>query len=319
MTCDKVTIYFWGVGATRPFAERELPCIIINSCSSMVLLDAGEGCQKAFEYFGLGLNKKLVVLISHLHGDHYLGLPPLLHTLSLFGRSEKLMVIGPPHLHEMLRPHVMRYSFPLTFTELWGSQGSIDLRHQVGFILSYVAAPHIPFSYSFIIKYPDVQHLDSTKLDKAGVPREVRRVLLERGRVVVDGKELRLENFLRGVDPGPVIAYSGDTLPSATFIAKSKGADVIIHEATFSETEEKADAIAHSSPRDAAEVALKAKAKLLVITHFSARYRDPEVLVGEAQRIFPRTIYAFKGLVLQLSSKIPRSITLNRFERFQQG
>uniref|UniRef100_A0A7C1T6R4 Ribonuclease Z n=1 Tax=Thermofilum pendens TaxID=2269 RepID=A0A7C1T6R4_THEPE len=314
MTCNRVSIHFWGVSATRPFAGREPPCIIITSYNSIVMLDAGEGCQKAFEYFGLGLNRKIVVLISHLHGDHYLGLPALLHTLSLSGRSEELIVVGPPHLRRALQVYDAQYGFPLVFAELWGAQGVIDLKRQAGFTVTYTAAPHIPFSYSFVIKYPDVQHLDPTKLDEAGMPREVRRALIEQGRVAAGGREFRLEDFLKGVDPGPIIAYSGDTLPSAAFIAKAKGADVMIHEATFSETEEKAKIVPHSSSVDAAEAALKAKVKLLVLTHFSTRYKDPERLADEARRIFPRTICAFKGLVIQLSTKTPRSIILRRFE-----
>lgn len=315
MTCGKLSIYFWGVSATRPFGEREPPCIIIASCSSMVLLDAGEGCQRAFEHFNLGYNRRMVILISHLHGDHYLGLFPLLHTLSLSGRSEELVIVGPPHLRRALQDFNVQRGFPLVFLEIWGTQGVIDLRLQAGFTISYVAAPHAPFSYSFVIRYPDVPHLDSSKLDEAGVPREVRRALIERGFVAVDGREFRLRDFLKSVDPGPIIAYSGDTLPNAAFIAKSRGADVMIHEATFSEAEEKAKAVPHSSPVDAAEAALRAKAKLLVLTHFSTKYKDPEKLAEEARKVFPRTIYASKGLVIQLTAKIPRSITLRRLER----
>jgi ribonuclease Z len=314
VTCGKISIYFWGVSATRPFAEREPPCAIVASCSSIILLDVGEGCQKALEHFNLGFNKRMVVLISHLHGDHYLGLPPLLHTLSLSGRSEGLMIIGPPHLHRALQAYDLRHDFPLVFAEVWGVQGVLDLRWWAGFTISYVAAPHAPLSHSYVIRYPDIPHLDSSKLDEAGIPREVRRSLVEHGYVVVDGREFRLKDFLRSIDPGPVIAYSGDTLPNAAFIARSKGADVMIHEATFSELEEKAKTAPHSSPVDAAEAALKARAKLLVLTHFSTRYRDLEKLVDEARRIFPRTIYAFKGLVVQLTTKTPRTIFLRKFE-----
>lgn len=306
MSCDKTKIFFWGTGSTRPAKDRDPPCVLIKTCAGVCILDCGEGCQRAFEEIRVGYNERLVVLITHLHGDHVLGLPPLLQTLDLVGRSRPVYIIGPLGLWRVLSGRGSAVSFPIQVTELSADSGILDLAEVLNFSLEYVRALHTPLSYSFVLRFPHRVHLNAGKLEKEGVPPKLRKLLLEKGIVRHEGKVFELHSFVESIDPGLVIAYSGDTLPNALFAAKCKGADVLIHEATLSIRTPGWNEVPHSTATDAAEIAAKARAKLLVLIHLSARYRDSEQLLSEARRVFPRTIVARKGLVLTVWGRTPR-------------
>lgn len=314
MSCDKVTIFFWGTGSTRPSKEREPPCTIVRTCSGVVVFDCGESCQRAFEEFRVGYNERLTLAISHLHGDHVLGLPPLLQTLNLAGRSRPIHVVGPLGLWRILSRQEIVVNFPLHITELATESGVVNFNegNVQRFSLVYIRALHAPLSYSFVLRLPQRLHLSAEKLEKEGVPPKLRSVLVREGAVYHDGKFYELRDFVERIDPGIVIAYSGDTLPNALFAAKCKGADVLIHEATLADRAPGWSEVAHSTVVEAAEIALKARVKLLVLTHFSPRYKDLEELLREAKRIFPRVIVARKGLSLTIWARSPRIFRVAR-------
>ncbi|MEM4789963.1 MAG: MBL fold metallo-hydrolase [Thermofilum sp.] len=319
MSCDKVTIFFWGTGSTRPAKDRDPSCILVRACAEVYILDCGEGCQRAFEEFGVGYNERLTIIVSHLHGDHVLGLLPLLQTLSLAGRSKPVRVVGPLGLWRILSRRDFAVNFPLHVTELATESGELSLTGSTqGTSLVYTRALHVPLSYSFVIRFPQRIHLSAEKLEKEGVSPKLRSILIKEGIVHYGDKIFKLDNFIESIDPALVIAYSGDTLPNALFAAKCRKADVLIHEATLAGEASGLGETLHSTASEAAEIALKARVKLLVITHFSPRYRDLEELAREAKRIFPRVIVARKGLSLTVWFHTPRVIQVSSQLSFHQ-
>lgn len=305
MSCDSVSVFFYGTGASRPVRGRETPCILVKTCTGTCLLDCGEGCQKAFEEFGVGYNERLVILISHLHGDHVLGLQPLVQTLNLSGRSNPVYVIGPFGLRTLLSRETS-LDFPLHVLELVENSGVVDLGYVLRCTLVYVRALHVPLSYSFVIRFPPRIHLNAEKLERDGVPPKLRRLLIEIGSINYDNRVFELRNYIRSVEPGLTIAYSGDTLPNALFASKCLGADILIHEATLADESSRGSDMAHSTISEAAEIAIKARAKLLVLTHLSPRYRNVEQVERKAAEVFPRVLVARKGLVLTVRASTPR-------------
>lgn len=311
MSCAEVTLLLWGTGSTRPSKDREHPCTVIKACRGILLLDCGEGCQKVLNSMGVGHNEPLGILISHLHGDHVLGVAPLLQTLSLMGRSNPVFIIGPYGLREEGLGRWGEGTYPLNIVELTREAGTLELRIGSSFKLTYVRAYHAPFSYSFVLHFPPRVQLDPEKLELAGIPPKLRGVLIEKGEVSYEGRTFTLGDFVRRIIPGAVIAYSGDTLPNPLFAAKAKHADVMIHEATFASDVPESMNVPHSTPTDAAETAAKARVKLLVLVHFSPRIKDLGKMAEEAKRIFPRVVLAKKGLKISVEVRVPRVFRLS--------
>ncbi|MEZ0345928.1 MAG: ribonuclease Z [Infirmifilum sp.] len=307
-------LMFWGVSSTRPFKDRLPPCIILKIDKRLILFDAGELCQGAFEYFGLSYTSPLYILVSHLHGDHIYGLVPLLESLQLAGRSEPVHLIGPPGLGELIPTrNVLKQSFLVNITELSSEEGTLPLQGDNDIRLTYVQSPHSHISYSYVLETREKIRLDGYKLQKEAIPGRLRRKLLERGYVKLKGRLYTLEEFVLEKIPGIKIAYSGDTMPNARFGAKSLGADVLVHESTFlsSDREGRAE-VTHSTASEAAFLASLARVNLLVLTHFSTRYTDLSPFLEEARKYFHRTVLAEKGLTVEVEAKRPRVIRVAR-------
>ncbi|QOJ79622.1 ribonuclease Z [Infirmifilum lucidum] len=305
-------IMFWGVSSTRPFKERLPPCVLVKFNRKLVVLDAGELCQSAFEYFGLSHNSPLTVLISHLHGDHTYGLVPLLESLQLAGRNEPVEIIGPPGIGEIIPTQtLLKQDFPLVVRELARSEGKILLEGEEKLTLKYIQAPHSHLSYSYVLETGERIRLNGKKLQEKAIPGKLRRKLIERGEIFLRGKKYFLEDFILERIPGIKIAYSGDTLPNARFAAASFGADVMIHESTFLHSDWNGrESVAHSTCRDAAYLAKTSRVKLLILTHYSTRYSDLQPLLEEARAVFPRVVLAQRGLVVEVEARQPRVIAI---------
>ncbi|MGB9786395.1 MAG: MBL fold metallo-hydrolase [Infirmifilum uzonense] len=303
-------VMFWGVSSTRPFKDRLPPCIIVKINTRLIVLDAGELCQGAFEYFRLSHNSPLSILISHLHGDHVYGLAPLIESLQLAGRKTPIEVVGPLGLEEIIPlRNIAKANFTIRVIELSSPEGVFTIDDKEGIRAVYVQSPHSHVSYSYIIETKEKIRLNGEKLQREGIPGRLRRRLIEKGYVRFRGRQYQLEDFISEKIPGLKIAYSGDTLPNARFGAKSYRADLLIHESTFAfQDREGREEVAHSSASEAAYLARLAKVNILVLTHFSTRYTDLSLLLEEARLIFARSILAQKGLIIEIFVKRPRLI-----------
>ena len=245
-------IFFLGTGAAMPIV-RSLPCIALKIDSDIYLIDPGEGCQARMFRSGLSPLKVKAVFITHGHGDHYLGLPGLLQSMTLSDRKDPLIVAVPKSFREIL-------------TGLF----------KTGFV-----RPGFKIELRDIV--PDVFYTDS-KISVKGFP--VEHGIEAYGLSITIGKK--------------TVCYTSDTAPCTSIIENCKNVDILIHEATFTSIYSKeAHEQKHSTALDAAENALEAEAKLLVLFHISARHSDEEVFI-DAYRVFRNTIVATDKLILIL-------------------
>ncbi|MEM1585999.1 MAG: ribonuclease Z [Candidatus Bathyarchaeia archaeon] len=290
-------IIFLGTAGSLPTNERSLPSIVIQREGEILMFDCGEGTQRQMMRAGIGFNRKMIVFITHMHGDHVLGLPGMMQTMSLLGRDKPLKIYGPPGIKEFIDAVTSTVNFWLAFPVDVHEINSEGIVYEGrGYEVRAVWADHsIPsLAYALVEKlrpgkfYPE-------KAIALRVPKGPLWSRLQRGMDVIlpNGRIVKPSDVLGPPRPGRKIVYSGDTKPSEKIAELAREADVLIHEATLGdELLERAEGEGHSTPSGAARIALNAKAKLLILTHISARYSGADALLNGAKKIFPDTFIA---------------------------
>ncbi|MEM2342133.1 MAG: ribonuclease Z [Candidatus Bathyarchaeia archaeon] len=287
-------IIFLGTSASIPTNDRSLPSIIIQHEGDILMFDCGEGTQRQMIKAGIGLNRKMIVFITHMHGDHVLGLPGMIQTMSLLGRDKLLQIYGPTgiknFMESIFRTVKFWLSFPVEIYEV-NYEGVIYKNKQYEVQASWTEHTVQSLAYAFIEK-PRPGRFHPEKAIALGVPKGPLWSMLQKGVEIrlSDGRIIKPLDVVEPPRPGRKIVYSGDTRPSEKIIELARDADALIHEATLSdELLERAKEEGHSTPSEAAQVALKANVKLLFLTHISARYCDSKILLDQARKIFPNT------------------------------
>jgi ribonuclease Z len=298
-------VTFLGTSSSRPTVRRNVSALAVQREGDLYLFDCGEGTQRQMMRFGVGFALR-EIFITHLHADHYLGLPGLLRTLSLQGRSEELVVWGPDDGSDTLETVAHaggdRFSFPLHVRELpVGAAVRFD-----GYEIGSFATDHAPGSFGLaLVEQTRPGRFDVERARRLGVPEGPLFGRLHRGETVVldDGTLVEPEELVGPPRRGRRLVYSSDTRACASVTAAAAGADLLIHECTFSEEESaRAAETRHSTARQAAEVAAHAGVRRLVLTHFSARHSEQaHRLVKEASVVFPAAEAAEDGLEIEIA------------------
>jgi ribonuclease Z len=284
-----------GTAASVPTAARGTAATLVARGGDRWLVDCGEGTQRQLLRSGLGLLDLDLVLLSHLHADHYLGVPGLLKTYGLRGRERPLRIVGPPGLAQLmttLRPVIGRLPYavdldevePRREEEIWAGDGcrieAVPTRHSVASVGYAVREDARPGAF------------DVAAARALGVPEGPAWGRLQRGEQVTaeDGRTVSSGQVLGPPRAGRVVVVSGDTEPSDTLLAAADRASVLVHEATFlDEDRDRARETRHSTAREAAVLAREADVGLLVLTHLSSRC-SPRDIRHEAEREFPRVL-----------------------------
>jgi len=263
-------IIFLGTSGSMPTQNRNSSSIAIRRKGEIILLDCGEGTQRRMVEARLGFRRRMKIFISHLHGDHVLGLPGLLQSMTLLKRERPLEIYGPQGLA----------GFIDAFSSVLGGPGFPTTIHEI-------------MSEGVILETPEYAgRFHPEKAISRGIPEGPLWKSLQLGEDVnnSDGTLVRSNEIVDAPIKGLKIAYSGDTRPSEAFMAASEKADVLIYEATFdSSLLEKAEENGHSTAAQAAQIAKSADVGLLLLTHISSRYPDPALLLEEATEIFLNT------------------------------
>jgi ribonuclease Z len=253
----------------------------------------------------VGFHKRMKVFLSHLHGDHVLGLPGLLQTMALMERKTKLEVYAPEGVKHFLESVKESLQFGLTFpVEIHEILKTGEICNESEYIVEAAWANHVmpTLAYAFVEKpragkfYPD-------KAREHNVPVGVLWSKLQHGEKVTltDGTVVKSEEVSGPMRCGRKIVYTGDTRPFKGFAKFASDADLLIHEATFDDgLSEKALEDGHSTPGQAALQAKQAKAKMLVLTHLSARYADSALLLAQAKKVFGNVVVAEDFMELEL-------------------
>jgi ribonuclease Z len=281
-----LSVFFAGTGGSIPTAGRGLPALLVRRGRERILFDCGEGTQRQLVR-SVGLADLDEIFLTHFHADHWLGLPGLLKTFDLRGRERPLAIHGPPGLRELLVAAMRlagRVRYRLEVIEL----ASGDVLERNGYKIAPVPAAHRLQAFGYAI-YEDERpgEFDPETAVRLGLTPGPEFGLVQRGATV---RGVGPEQVLGPARAGRKIVISGDTAPSDTFRVAAHRADLLIHEATFSDDElDRAIETQHSTAAQAASVARDAEVTMLALTHFSSRY-PPAVLRDEARAVFPGTV-----------------------------
>jgi ribonuclease Z len=285
-------VVFLGTSASAPSAQRSPSALLVRRGGDRLLFDCGEGTQRQLQRSSIGLVDLEEIFLTHLHADHYLGLPGMLKTFALRARQLPLVVYGPRGLRELFGAFgrvVGRLPYPLELVELRPG----DALGRDGYRILVFPVEHGAPAVGYAVAEDERPgRFDVVTADALGVPRGPERGALQRGEAVTvgDGRTVKPDEVLGPSRSGRTIVYTGDTAPSGLVRTLADGADLLVHEATFGadETERAAETM-HSTATQAAGIARDAGVRMLALTHVSPRYFGPE-LAREAREVFPNTV-----------------------------
>ena len=298
-----IRVTFLGTAASRPTVGRNVSSILLAREGELLMLDCGEGTQRQMMRFATGFTVN-DIFFTHMHADHFLGVIGLLRTMGLQGREEPMKLYGPVGardiLHEAVHLGVERVPFEIQIRELEPGEAIDRGEYDV---VPYATKHGIRALGYALIEHERLGRFHPDRARELGVPEGPLFGKLHRGEPVeVDGRVITAEDVVGPTRPGRRIVYTGDTRPCKQTIEISKDADLLIHDATFGEEEnERAGITGHSTAREAADVAKRAKVRRLILTHLSSRYADdPRTLEREAKQVFKETTTAHDGMVIEV-------------------
>lgn len=308
LSCIMITfsITILGSGGSIPLSHRNPSAHVVNVHEKLFLFDCAEGTQVQLRKNHVRLQKIEHIFISHLHGDHYFGLMGLVTSFHLLGREAELHLYAHPDLEKIIHLHleasqtILRY--PLKFHGIDPDKAEVILDN------TSVEVRTIPMMHNF----PTCGFLIREKQAKPNIRKDFiegkeltridfRRIKAGQDYTDKEGKVYKNAEITTPPRLGRAYAYCTDTAYNEDVVPLIKGVDLLYHEATFME-DKAADAAAkfHSTAKQAANIALKAGAKRLVIGHYSARYKEPAALLSEAKEVFPQTVLAIDGKVIEV-------------------
>ena len=298
-----IRIRFLGTAAARPTVRRNVAGIAVQREGESFLWDCGEGTQRQMMRYGTGFSFNHI-FITHAHADHILGLPGLLRTMGLQGREEGMTVYGPAgtegRLREAVRLGAQRSPFPV---EVRGLEPGARVEFEGWAVHAYRADHGVPALGYALVEEVRLGRFDPEAARRLGVPEGPLFGRLHRGEaVVVDGREVAPADVVGPPRRGRKVVYSGDTRPTRDTVEIARGAELLIHEATFGADEvARARETRHSTSAEAARVALRAGVQELVLTHISARHSEnPARLKAGGRKVFPACRVARDGLEIEI-------------------
>lgn len=299
---DKFELDILGCGSATPTAKHNPSSQVLNIKEKLYMIDCGEGTQLQFRFNHLGFSKLDHIFISHLHGDHCFGLIGLISTLALLGRKNELCIYAPSGLEDILRPELNFFCkdnpFEIKINTIDTSISDIIYEDSRVTVKSIPLKHRIPCSGFLFCEKQKEAHLIPEMLDFYKVPIK-QRPLIKQGAdfITEEGKIIPNSNLTRPATAARSYAYCSDTAYDEKIIPIIEGVDLLYHEATFTDKDKlRAKETGHSTAKQAAQIAKAANVKKLMLGHFSARYSNNNILLEEAQQIFPNTVLANEGL-----------------------
>jgi ribonuclease Z len=298
---SSIRLYFLGTGGSWPTPQRNTLSIGIRVDDEGLLFDCGEGTQTSLMKSSLSLMKIKKIFITHFHGDHFLGLPGLIQTMSFYGRTEPLEIYGPigasSVLGNLLSIGYYSLNFEIRIEELKGN-GSIDFGD---YSISYAKANHTIPALSYSLTEREYSKLEESKIKEMGVPRHLLEKIRKEGSVQVNGRTISLEDISAGVRKGRKVSYSGDTRRDQSLLELFRNSTVLIHESTGEKSNEsKVISYGHSTGNDAGIQARDSNSRKLILIHFSPRYNDIKPILEEARSVFQNVTAAEELMELEV-------------------
>jgi ribonuclease Z len=288
-------VLFLGTSGSWPTPKRNVSAVAVKRGPEIVLFDCGEGTQRQFMQSPMSYMQVARVFISHFHGDHFLGLPGLVQSMTMNDRKGPLEMYGPRGMKDLVRQLLTLGYFTPGFEIPVRELSSGDVVECGEYVVRAVDAQHTVPALSYALEEKErVGRFDREKALALGIPEGPLWGRLQDGHpVTVGGKAFTPDLVLGPPRRGRKIVYTGDTMPTSTLVEFARGADLLIHDATAeSSLEEKANRYGHSTARQAALVAKDAGVRSLVLTHVSPRYEDSEPILKDAKPVFDNTVLA---------------------------
>ncbi len=285
-----IEITFLGTSQAVPTAKRNHTAILLRYKNESILVDCGEGTQRQFRIAELNPCKLTRLLITHWHGDHVLGIPGLLQTLALNGYNKTLHIYGPRGTKRFVdfiyNLFIFREKIKVNVTEV--DKGIFVKTND--FTIEALPLQHGTRCSAYNFKETDKRKIIMKEIKKLGLKGQIIGRLQRGESVNFNGRIIKPAD-VSYIEKGKKVAFILDTALCDNCIKIAKDADLLISEATYSaELEEKASSYLHLTAKQAAEIAKKAKAKKLILTHISQRYeKDDAKILQEAKKIFPKT------------------------------
>lgn len=299
-----LSLTFLGTGASIPTLDRNVAGIAIQREGETLLFDCGEGNQRQMMRYGVGFTFK-EIFFTHYHADHMLGVTGLLRTMGLQDRSTPVTLYGPKGGQRILGAAVMlgieRNKFPIEIIEIKPGDRLAHDQYDIVVFETEHRADTVGYA---LVERERLGRFNPDRARELGIPEGPHWGQLHKGKAVTldDGRTLGPADLVGPPRSGRTLVYTGDTRPHLSVIEAARGADLLVHEATFGGDElERARETGHSTASEAARVALEAGVRRLVLTHISSRYnRDASELLAEAKAVFPETAIARDGMTVDV-------------------
>jgi ribonuclease Z len=299
----QLKVVLLGTASAVPTHDRSLSSVTIVRGGEVMIFDAGEGMQRNFLKSGIGTNRKTKVFITHMHSDHCVGLLGLLQTMSLQNRDMPMQLYGPEEISDFVYNNMKVLHFGLTFPLTINSVDEGVVVEENEYVVKARLARHSVKTYSYL--------LEERERPGAFYPEKARALGIPEGRlwhklqygedVELKGRIVRSEEVTGPKRKGRKVGISGDTRPDESLIEFFRDCDLLIFDSTYGDDhKDKAAENMHSTAREAAMLAANANVKRLVLTHFSARYDDADVLVREAKEVHPNVVAAKDLLTIEV-------------------
>jgi len=286
-------ITFLGTSSMIPTKERNQTAVFLSYGSEGILFDCGEGTQRQFKIAGISLTKITKILISHWHGDHVLGLPGLIQSLSSTGYSHKLEIYGPSgtkkRIEKIFEAFVFDRRIDFVLREV---KTGIFFENNEFQLEAYLLEHGIEtLGYRFVEK--DKRKIDIRKVKKFGIPFGPLLGKLQEGKTIEHNHKKIPPDEVTFIEAGKKLAYVTDTLLCDNCYKIADNVDLLICEATYSsKLVDKSEEYGHLTAKQSAQLANKSNARQLVLIHFSARYKNTQELEEDARAIFDNVICA---------------------------
>jgi len=283
-------IKFLGTSSMVPTKDRNHTSILLTYNAENILIDCGEGTQRQLKIANINPCKITKILLTHIHGDHTLGLPGLIQTLGANNYQKTLEIYGPKNtrnfIDNILKTFHLENKIKLTTTEI----DKREFLETKEFYLEALPLKHSTYTLAYSFTEKDKRKINLSYTKKFDLTKHPLLGELQKGKdITFKGKKITADKATI-LKKGKKISFIFDTELTQNCMEISKNADLLIAEATYeSDLEEKAKEYQHLTSEQSALIAKKARVKALILTHFSQRYKTPDQSLKEAKKIFKNT------------------------------
>lgn len=290
-----------GCSSATPTSERYPTAQVLQAAGRFFLIDCGEGTQIQVRKYRIRFQRISRIFISHLHGDHYLGLMGFLSSLHLLGRNNEMHIYSQAELRDIIEIQLKhsntRLNYPIVWHPLSYDKSELLYEDEKISVESIVLNHRIPCCGFLFREKPHLRRLRKDKVDKYSIPIGwLHRIKSGEDYIADDG--LVIANAEITDEPPKSLSYAfcSDTRYNEGIVEQIRGVDLLYHEATFTHDRlPRAIETFHSTAKEAATIAKMAEVKQLIIGHYSARYKDLSPLLNEARSVFENTVLAVEG------------------------